>query len=116
MGLKQMRIGWDNPDAKPIGSALRRRDRPLIDVIPIPTLALTFCQLGDRRITQGVILRFAVLGFHPHMFWLNRSEMNRGRDLERFADLNLLSILVLDLHISDLDLRPVFSHLCFPAT
>ena len=55
-----------------------------------------------------------MIRFDADVIWIDIAEINVRADLERFADENVLSILVADLDVVDADLRPIFSHPRFP--
>ena len=52
--------------------------------------------------------------FDANVVRIDISEVDMRADLERFADENVLSIFVADLHIVDPNLRPIFARPRFP--
>src|ERR1041384_8212298 len=109
-----MRISRNYPYTKSVGAALGRRHGPFVNVISIAARAPSLGQDGDSGIAQRIILRLAVVGFDPHVFRVDRTEMDFGRGLERVSHRNFLPILVTNLDVADSHLRPVLSHLRFP--
>ena len=85
--------------AKAIRPAFGGGDCSLVNVITVAIGAASLIEDSRRRIANVSVIRFAVVGFHPHMVWLDRAEMNVRRDLQRFADQNALSIFITDLDI-----------------
>src|SRR3989442_981194 len=111
-----MRVGGNNPHAESVGATFRCWHGPFINVISIALAPPSFRQDGYGGITQRIVLRLSVVSLQPHMFRVDGTEMDLGRDLQQIADRNLLPILVPNLHVADSDLWPIPSHLCFPLT
>src|ERR1041385_3137491 len=111
-----MRVSGNNPDAKSVGAAFCRRNGPFINVISVAARAAPLGEHSDGRISQRVILGFAMVGLDSHVFRIDCTEMYLGRDLKRIAHRNFLPVLIPDLHLANSYLRPVLSHLRFPLT
>src|SRR5581483_1008744 len=85
--------------AKAVCAAFRRGDCSLVNVIPLTIGAAGLIEDSRRRIANVTIIRFAVVGFHTHMLWVDPTQMDARRDLQRFTDQNVLSIFVSDLNV-----------------
>src|SRR5260370_40862131 len=111
-----MRVSRNNPDTESIGAALRGRHRPFINVITVAARVPSFRQNGNRGVAQRIILRLSVASLHPHMFRVDGTEMDLGRDLERISHWSFLSVLVINLHVADAHSRPILSDSRLPLT
>src|SRR5882762_4408096 len=105
----------NNADAESVGATLGSGHRSLIKITAV-AVAPACVQNADRRVFDSAVLGFAVVRFHANVIWSDVSEINMRTELERFADQNVLSIFVGDLHVVDANLRPIFPHSRFPLT
>ena len=114
MHLHQARVSGHDAHAKAVSAAFSRRDRSLVNIISVSIRATVLIEDGRRRITNVTVIHFAMVGFHSHMLWIDRAEMDSRRDLQRFPDQNALSIFVSNLNIRNFYFRPILADLRFP--
>src|SRR5437660_8222659 len=103
----------DDANAESVCSAFRRGHGSLIKVTAVAILSACV-EDADGRVFDSAVIRFAMVRFDANVIWIDISEMNARADLERFADENVLSIFVADLHVVNANLRPIFPHPRFP--
>src|SRR4030095_6400134 len=111
-----MRISRNNTYVEAIGTAFRRRKEAFVDVIAVAADAAPFSQDRDSGIAHRIVFSFSVVSLHSHMLRVERPEMDARSHLQRIADMNILPILVTNLHVGNAHLRPVFPHLRLPMT
>jgi len=107
-------MSGDNAHAEAIRAAFRGGDCSLINIIAVSVRAAALIEEGCRGIANVTIIHFAMVGFHSHMLWIDRAEMDSRRDLQRFPDQNALSIFVSNLNIRNFYFRPILADLRFP--
>src|SRR5437764_10186925 len=106
-------MGRHDADTETVSAAFGRGHCALIKITAVAVAAVC-AQYADHRVFDSAVLGFAVIRLNPDVAWIDIAEENAGADFERFADGNVLSIFVADLHVVDPDLRPIFSHSRFP--
>ena len=114
MHLHQAGMCRHDTHAKAISAAFRRGDRSLINIIAVAICAAGLIEEGRRGISDVAVVNFTMVRLHAHVLWIDRSEMNARRNLQRFADQNALSIFVSDLDIRNLHCGPILAYLRFP--
>src|SRR4051812_48948187 len=101
-----MRMDWNDADAETVGAAIGSRDQTLVGVVPVAFRRRGSIENCHAWILNPAVIGFAVIGFDTDMTGMNGAEMNFCRNLERFADLNVLPIRIADVNIEDRDLGP----------
>ncbi len=114
MPLHQAGMRGHDAHAKAIGTAFRRGDCSLVNVIAVSVRAASLIEERRRRIPNVTIINFAMVGFHSHTLWIDGAEMNSRRDFQRFTDQNALPIFIAYLNIRNFYRRPVLAYLRFP--
>src|ERR1700730_16946964 len=105
---------WDNAHAEAVRAAFRGGGCSPIDISAVSIRSAALIEEGRRGVANVAVIHFAVVGFHSHMLWIDRAQMNSRRDLQRFTDQNALSIFVPDLNIRNFYFRPILAYLRFP--
>src|SRR4029077_591835 len=107
---------WQDANAKAVGAAFGCGNAALVNVIAVACSPLVGTLIQHRRggITKVAIVHLAVIGLDAYMLWIKCTQMHARTDLQGFADRNALLILVGDLHVRHLHLRPILAHLRFP--
>src|SRR4029453_5461402 len=114
MHLHQTGVRRQNAHTEAVGAAFRGRDCSLINIIAVSIRSAPLIGGSRRKIWNVAVIPFTVVGFHSHMLWIDRAQMNSRRDLQRFADQNALSIFIAYLDIRNFYLWPILAYLRFP--